>query len=600
MKTRTILLFLLFAIFSKQAFSQTLNQSYELSGYNLNAGKVTQGYDKKSMFFIADVTDPSGTNPPTQLLVTKTDGLGNVIKSLVIDTALYKHKLIETSDSGILIAANPIVDDNPPFNSPLFIIKFDKNLNMQWVIKWGFPGFQAPLGNASAEVAIQKVPGVGGDIKKDEYIILYSSQSFASDPYATNDLCFSAIRVSQSGTVRWHHRYTDANRAHNPSTYVLDRINSITMLPDQADTTHTKNWFALSGSRLEGTGSGFDTTKIFSMIINDLGNIVVNYRKFNTVGQNAAYPKVMWDAVHTRLVYAYGEDISSVYPMAPSTYMSMGLLRTDAFQNPFDNRYYFNSVSISKLPCSITQAPADQNYIIETYGDEWTGVGPLYFSEGLAKISSTSLNPVYYYRYNDLQNFVHDVPGFHRTDSKGFNYMIPTIDIDGTHPTYQIRLLKTTSLGHTCGDYKDTLDYTDFIPGFRDYEYTQVSDSFDNISLNVDSVSLNIYYCDSTNWNYYRIAGNSPLNEFSVSITPTLISNSGQQIKCSITSPQNTDIDVFIINAIGQVVYKKQQAINYGSNIITIDGGILPRGLNIVRVSNKGRVLNTTKIMVND
>ena len=257
MKTKhSLAVLVLLFLFTKSVFAQTLNQSYELPGWNLGGGKVVPGYDGRTMFFIADVLDP--TNPgyqPNQLLLTKTDLNGNIQKSILIDTTLYNHKMIETSDSGVLIAANPFNVANPPYDCPLFILKFDKNLNLQWTLTYGFSGFY-PNGIDQAEVAIQKIPA-RNDTIPEEYIIVYNSQSFKDEPYRTNDLAFSAIRVNRSGVVKWHHRYTDMNREYNPATFVLDRINSITMLPDTGDTTHKKKLVCSFRKQVGGSNSWY-------------------------------------------------------------------------------------------------------------------------------------------------------------------------------------------------------------------------------------------------------------------------------------------------------------------------------------------------------
>jgi len=592
MKTRqNLTIILLLLLFTQHTYGQTLNQSYELAGMQLAMAQVVPGVDTNAMFFVADVLDPSiypSTYAPQQLLVTKTDHSGNVIKAILVDTPLERHRIVETSDSGLLIVAEPVGD----YSLSLYILKFDKNLNLQWIRKKGYPSFYA-IGIYGSNVDIQKVTVGSGHSAKEEYVILFGAQSYYTNEHVSqNDMSIGVLRIRQNGTELWNHIYSDSRRMNDSASTVWDMPNSLTIMPDPTDTTHTKNWFPIAGCRYRTPVSGPYSMKTFSFILDDNGHIVVNYRIFNTVGTDAIGPDVMWDGVNSKIVYAYSENISNV-PAANLTNSTIGLLRTSSILNPVNNRYYFNNGnSNTDIPSSIMQS-SDHNYIIHNFSNE---VATGNNSTGILKVASGSLNPVWAKLYNDLQFY--DWSDFHRTDAKDYNYMMPTIATDVLHPTNQVRLIKTDATGVACGDDGNEFQYIDSLPSFSDSIYEYVSDSIFTKTLQIDTTHLNIYYCDTSSPGYYRLA--QKINDFSVQVNPTLITSQGQNITCSITSPEDTYVEIYIMNVLGQVVYRKQEQVNKGMNMVSIDGTILSTGLNIIRVSNSDKVLNISKIIVED
>lgn len=626
MKKNIIIIMVLGLLCFASAYAQTVNTTYNITGYKLegNSMALLNKKSTKDVVLGAIATDTSQPYYATDYVLLKVDSNGSVLMNKKRDTTIGLERITETYDSGVIIASCTYTE--------LIVRKYDNNLNLVWSyyipVPYTVGGALNYYGSVDIEKTMQITQGVEpfpqdpehpndppldpNTTPTENYYIIYSS--CPNDPSYNQDLGITVVRLNKDGGLVWHKIYTDANRA-NVNGTVQDKGNSITSFPDPNDPT--KPLLALAGQRL--VYDPFQSEKLWFMVIDDQGSIVSQYKTVNPTGSSAELylPDILYDgdslvATYTQEAYNFPD------PTVPSAF---GIMKFDIGLNSFRNRCFYDDCE--NIPTSITMSSYDSvdNRILYTGTDKdylisgWTGKCYTDFTQPESnpcylKLDKITLEPMQFVRYNkftDVRN-----SSFHRTDSNDFNYMLPSVHwyltpavpIPITTAAYGVRYIKTDPQLQACGVWDKAVNYVDLELTTEDYEYEDMGyNQRPNFSTNEITLSVADKACNSASADYYRptsVNYTAASNGFGVQVNPTVVNSKSETIICNVYSPMATSVDIAMYNVMGQIVYKNTYYIHAGNNNIRLSASALSTGLNMVRVMNGKVVLNTTKVNVLD
>src|SRR5688500_5394932 len=118
--TRLVLLFLAMTCAAGNSLSQTFNNTYTDLNHELLSRCIAL-VPNSHMFVSADAIPIGGGAP--RFMITKVNTAGNFLQAVHLDTSYYDHRILETSDSGLMVAT--YLDSN------LYVLKFNKILALQ-------------------------------------------------------------------------------------------------------------------------------------------------------------------------------------------------------------------------------------------------------------------------------------------------------------------------------------------------------------------------------------------------------------------------------------------------------------------------------------
>ncbi|MBS1688198.1 MAG: hypothetical protein JSS96_05705, partial [Bacteroidetes bacterium] len=505
MKKHLLILAVLLAGISITARAQ-FNKTYSLSGTGLITGNIalpantTGGND----IVMCSPAISSGSTTINKCVLIKTDNNGNVLAAKERDTSNSIERIIETSDNGILLVSL--------FLYNVVITKYDNNLNQVWA--YTFPqNYDGSMAfGYSNNVDIEKVSYPNNPPNDQEnYYIIYTAGP--PNPVYNNDANVGIIRLHQNGTLVWSKTYVDANRAYyGNSTAIRDFGHSITSFTSPSNPN--QKILAIAGTRDLYDTINIRTTTLFSFEIDENGNMLTPYENITTGGTRPFDPDILWDG--SNLAMTYIEVNSGINP-APGNASGVGLLRCSASYTSFIGRYYWSKCENYGL--SLTMS-SDGNYIV---GGWQSFCSPSYdASPMLFKVNKSTLSQMFCQQYNIKDNYGNS--GFHRTDNANLNYILGSGSSD-------LRLIKTNTLGVTCGNASNAMQRISFTPSVQDLTYNVVDNpQLMPITIMDFPVSIITRTCTG-NASSYKLAGTvTPLANAAISVYPTLIDRENEMI----------------------------------------------------------------------
>ncbi|RYE28029.1 MAG: hypothetical protein EOP48_33950, partial [Sphingobacteriales bacterium] len=187
-------------------------------------------------------------------MITKTDLNRTVLISKFIDTGFFDHRIINTVDSGLMLAARK--------DSNLYIIKFNSSLTQQRSQR--FPlGYSSTLSERFS-VAIERQYV---DTNDTEYFYVTTIAPTSITGYKTKEIAFKVLKIASNGILSWNNKYVDAGRASYSTGSVYDWVHAI-----QA-TSLNKSTFCVVGTRWE-SDHGHENQYLFYINIDQTGAII--------------------------------------------------------------------------------------------------------------------------------------------------------------------------------------------------------------------------------------------------------------------------------------------------------------------------------------
>lgn len=559
--------------------AQTINSNYTLPGYTLSLpAQVAPNEVNNSLFFSVDARDVNNVH---SILLVRTDLLGNVLNSILTPSISPLHQMIETRDGGVILYGYGVGGVSPSLRA----IKFDNTLTQVWATNMPIT---APTNNMSfTHLDIQSI--YYPNLNEEHYFFIATTGVGALDPnYASFENAFVAGRLRENGQVQWKNLYVDQNKASSPYD-TWENTNSITPIPN-GSTWH----FVISGTRDDFDPMTWASPRRLSFIrIDDNGNVVTPYRAITTYSNTPAMPDVVWDPYKSSVVATFIEAPQPA-AIALNTASVIGFLRMNSALVPNIGRHYYLNYENYGLGITVS---SDRNYVISA---TLLG-GQLPSTPSFFKISSNTFNPMWMKMYNMFAGTISSEA--HRMNNLDFNYLMGT-NMNG------VKLLKTDPMGVTCGSFEKAPFMEAFTPVPTNFTYKKIAHQpFTQTTYPYQPVVITEADCvhPTVNPDYFRQAGsgeseaeqmkltNVPTS-MNVSIAPTLLNSNGEQMKCTIMSPEAGMVEITVVNAVGQIVYKRSETVTPGTNIFNVDVTALMPGMSIVRVTQGSKVINTTKV----
>lgn len=562
MKRSVLGLVLLCLLISNGAIAQTINKTYELPGYDLYARSIAEKIDDSAIYFTAEAIDLN-PNLPRKFLITKTDGNGNFVNTMMLDTNYSSyHRLTKVRD-GVLLGVF--------YQGDLNIIKLDNNLNSVWsrVVTVD------PYKGGSAWVDIE----VGYDDTGAE--VYYFVTSGASPlPGYINDIAISVTKFHEHGFFLWQKRYTDNNRPNIPYVVLEDKPQAICSV----DSFNQE--YVIVGTRTVRDSIGVNTGNLFFLTIDFDGNVVGPYKEVQTLYDRPWLPDVQWDSYNDLIVCSYRDD-PKVLPVTTA----IGLITLDRALTPLTgNNYWFTQTN---LPYSLSITD-DSSYVINSFQQAiGTGGVPLNYS-GLYKIDNTTLQPLAFatYNHNNTPGLINH--GYHVADKYNYKYMIP----DVYRASRSARLIKTDGLLNSCGvqynEVSDTMYHPMEIP--QDYGYVDY-DSSEFLYYYYTRPALIVDDCDTV-WDKTRYKTTSIEKDIASKQTLKVYPNPASS---HVIFEYNVKYDVHTRLSITNVTGQKIQEIELENNSdkaewITND---IPSGMYFYHLIENNSIVETGKILLN-
>jgi hypothetical protein len=567
--------------------AQTFNSTYYEPGYYMTGNSIAllNKNSTKEIVFSAygrDTANPSTGVYMNRFWLVKTDSNGVFQAAVRRDTTNGKERIIETLDSNLLHISL--------FGDHISVTKYSQALGILWDINLTHPSGVGFSADPWSNIGVVKVTNPSAPVpNQEEYYVTYTSG--AIDPTYTQDANLAAFRLDQNGTLIWHKIYTDNNRgSYNPMSAFRDYASSITTFVNGSGQRN----FAIAGTRQ--VYDPFLEDNLFTLIIDDNGNLVSDYRKIVTADFEPSMPDILWDG--DSLVMTYMEENRSFLSSPPYVATGIGLIKFDDAYSLLRGRFYYDECENYGL--SITKS-SDGNYLVSGLVTDCFGTSPYSMNPYLLKIKRNNLVPDFYKRYNVYKTA--SVFSWHRTDDNDMNYLLPTLNPE-MWPTGMIggtRLIRTDASGNTCGAQDFSINTLAFTPSNTIFYYSpwDINDYSLNSTI-VNPVSLVQTECKSGGTpgeNYYRQAAEATPS-FNAKVVPTLLDHaSAQTVDCIITSDHNTTIELCVYNTLGQQIYATKQAVNTGSNSIRFNANACAMGLNMIILTEQGKVIHTAKVV---
>ncbi len=544
-----------------QIKAQTINKTYHLNGYDLIPKCVAPKPDDSIIFISANILNAQVL--PSKFIMIKTDGNGVFKKALVIDTAFWDHRIRETAD-GVLLASHA--------DSNLYVIKFDNLLNNMWSKRIPIGTLYNYSHDGSIDIEIAHESG------QEVYYITSLAPTFNAG-YRYDDVAFSVTKLDNNGQLLWRKRYADPNRSNIATANIFDEVQSITVA-DSVDTT-----FVIAGARGEYDPFFPANRYLFVMAINANGDPVTNYQKVQTRNNWVWNPDVLWDKYHNAIVCSFNEDLGLV-----TLNTSLTPVAGKAFQ--YGNPGLANTISMM----------GDSFYVISNYVRD--PLPPFRINPSFLKIDANTLHYTAFSRYNIYSEVRFE--GYHRDDDYDYNYGVGFNTHNNNGTNTDVRLLKVDQMLSDCGVVYDQVNEFDYTPVDSEIFYQRTPDTaIENYSYHYWTPNLSETTCDEDSADYYKGGTTTVFNTgiekgIAVSVYPTLLHSTDETVNCVITAQKKTTGNVVVYNVLGQQSYVQEVNIVPGEKKIEIPRGLMSKGLNMVRISVNGKLVDITKVLVTE
>ncbi|UTW61549.1 hypothetical protein KFE98_16245 [bacterium SCSIO 12741] len=571
---------------STLAIAQTtpFNTVYERPGYSMQGGNIIQLTDstEKELVFIAMGPDTirRQANYITNVLIVKTDSNGVVLQSIQKDTTNSVEKLLETHDNGFLHISQ--------YYDHLEITKYDNNLSQQWATRFLHPSAMFMGGWSFDNLdAIRVYDPYAPHGQQENYYISFSSGSPDTTYRYDKNIC--VLKMDENGTLLWKNYYTDANRAaYGSNAQIQDNAWSLTSFESP---THHQRVIAVAGNK--DIQFPYHEYYMWTFLIDENGNLLSDMQWITVANPNPDHGSILWDG--DSLVLAYQEKNTVLNP-DPDQVSGLAILKFDELFSGMRARYYWHSCE--NYPNNITLAP-DGDYILNGWTGECIYTGPPYPSQMLMKIERNTLDESWFHKFSINQNQGHS--GFHITDRWGWNYQVGSIWNYYPNGAFEnVHVIKTDPAGRTCDMTIDHTQFIDFTPTWFTERLDPVLDLRDSLQEDyMWPVWMNEYPCldahgDGSRGAVAVVEAETRNDENLYTATPSLIQagQSSWKITTGKVSEQSSEVRIF--DSSSRLVYKTTWE---PSEALELPVGALAKGVNLVRISESGHLLQTLKVV---
>lgn len=545
------------------------------------------------------VLSPASDGTKGLVLLRKVDNLGNIIFETMHDLGNTRHyftKLLHTNNDEYIAVGfyvMPATHPNPAYNYAYqpFATKFDNAGNHVWTKVYQVSLTYWPSINSNyGRVNITKTPD---EIDAETYILTYPADqdvyplppTGSPGPQVNADVTIGALKIDANGNVWWNYKYYIPQMSRPAGLYEnRDYPNTL---------VYGNGKYFIAGTTIRHATTYHQDIN-FYMSIDNMGNIVDDYRTFTAPGYNFRHDAI-FDQATNEFVMTY--TLGAYYYPGSNSASEIAITKVDAGTfNINTTAYYYDADAIENYGFDIKETPAHDAYVLACRTDGSVTDPLMVITASLLKVDKNN-TPILYKSYNvhryqyarGLATYINPATGIE-------NYAMCTSADDDT------RMITADNNLSVCGEYDRPVTWG--------YENTVADPPVQyNRSFYCNTITLvgipvgftsNITDCDlsGTKTSEYRLAtsvNNVDKNANAVVVYPTLLTSGDNRMNIELTADNNSQLNVTAISIDGRVVFNYKIQANKGSNKLVFEIPDLAPGNYVLKINSEDNIIQKTQ-----